>query len=37
MFYFLERNNMFGDDFRLSYFVKRIIKEFECERRLIAV
>ncbi|XP_020622719.1 serine/threonine-protein kinase SMG1-like isoform X2 [Orbicella faveolata] len=36
MFYFSERNNMFGDDSRLSHLVKRITKESERERRLTA-
>ncbi|XP_020622713.1 serine/threonine-protein kinase SMG1-like isoform X1 [Orbicella faveolata] len=31
-----ERNNMFGDDSRLSHLVKRITKESERERRLTA-
>lgn len=34
--YFSERNNMFGDDSRLSHLVKRITKESERERRLTA-
>ena len=36
MFYFSERNNMFGDDSRLSHLVKRITKESERDRRLTA-
>lgn len=36
MHYFTERNNMFGDDSRLSHLVKRITKESERERRLTA-
>ncbi len=33
---FSERNNMFGDDSRLSHLIKRITKESERERRLTA-
>lgn len=36
LFYFTERNNMFGDDSRLSHILKRITKESERERRLTA-
>ena len=36
-FCFLDRNNMFGDDSRLSHLVKRITKDSERDRRLTAV
>ena len=34
--YFSDRNNMFGDDSRLSHLIKRITKESERDRRLTA-
>ena len=37
MFCLLDRNNMFGDDSRLSHLVKRITKDSERDRRLTAV
>ena len=37
IFCFLDRNNMFGDDSRLSHLVKRITKDSERDRRLTAV
>ena len=36
LFYFPERNNMFGDDSRLSHLIKRITKESERDRRMTA-
>ena len=36
-FCLLDRNNMFGDDSRLSHLVKRITKDSERDRRLTAV
>ena len=35
--FFPERNNMFGDDSRLSHLIKRITKESERDRRMTAV
>lgn len=34
--YFSDRNNMFGDDSRLSHIIKRITKESDRDRRLTA-